>query len=711
MNSITVRELLSRLLLHLVPGQLFTLGVMSLTGLGRRVGLLSLFLAAEVFAQSPPAQVAAASHSGLDLSAIDKSADPCNDFYQYACGNWIKNNAIPADESSWGTFNQLYERNQNALRDILQDSAANQNRSPVDQKIGGFYQSCMNEEGIQQRGTEPLQSELERIHHVSNQQELVDEASRLQDRGVAVFFEFNATPDPNDARMTIANLDQGGLGLPERDFYFRSDEKSQEIRKKYVAHIAKMFELIGVPADDASKKADGIMKLETALAKGSLDVTARRDPQKLVHEMPASDLKQLAPNFNFDQFFVQLHSPEFAKLNVSVPDFFKDFNTLVADTGIDTLRDYMTGHYLTASASKLTKAFVDENFDFYGRTLSGTKELRPRWKRCVAATDQALGEALGKKFVEKTFGEEGKERTLEMVHEIEHQMAEDIQSIKWMSPTTKQQAMVKLHAVSNKIGYPDKWRDYSSVDIADNDYFGNWYRSLEFEVKRELNKIGKPVDRGEWGMTPPTVNAYYEPTENNINFPAGILQPPFYSNQADDAVNYGAIGVVIGHELTHGFDDEGRQFDADGNLKDWWQKQDEEQFNKLADCIVNEYGSFSPVSGVELNGKLTLGENTADNGGLRLAYMALLEDLAKKSTPVTQKQDGYTQAQQFFLGFAQVWCESTRPEEARTLAQTDPHSPGKFRTNGVVSNVPQFSKAFGCKAGDKMYAAHACRVW
>ncbi|HEX4748751.1 MAG TPA: M13 family metallopeptidase [Bryobacteraceae bacterium] len=652
-----------------------------------------------------------ASHSGLDLSAIDKTADPCKDFYQYACGNWMKNNPLPVDQSRWGSFDVLNERNENALRDILQDAAAHQNRSAIDQKIGGFYQSCMNEELIQQRGTEPLQSELERIRHVGNRRELLDEIARLQARGIDVFFSFGNEPDPDDARMEIAALDQGGIGLPEKDFYFRTDEKSVDIRKKYVAHIARMFELIGVPADQASAKADRIMQLETSLAKASLDITTRRDPHKTVHMMPRSELAQLAPVVNFDQFFTDLRSPDFTKLNVAVPDFFKNLDTALTDDQIESLRDYMTWHYLDGSAALLPKAFVDANFDFYGHVLSGTEQLRPRWKRCVSSTDDALGEALGRVFVEKTFGEEGKQRTLELVHDIEKQMGKDIESITWMSPATRQEALVKLHAVANKIGYPEKWRDYSSVDIKDDDYFGNWYRATEFEVRRELNKISKPVDRSEWGMTPPTVNAYYNPTENNINFPAGILQPPFYSNKADDAVNYGAIGVVVGHELTHGFDDQGRKFDADGNLKDWWQKKDEEQFNKLADCLVNEYGSFSPIPGVELNGRLTLGENTADNGGIRLAYMALIDDLVNKSIPLSKKEDGYTQAQQFFLGFAQVWCENMRPEQARTDAQTNPHSPGEFRTNGVVQNMPQFSQAFGCKLGDKMYAAHACRVW
>ncbi len=668
----------------------------------------SALLASVVLAQSA---AKTQSKSGLELSAIDKSANPCNDFYQYACGTWMKNNPIPADESSWGRFDELFNRNQTILRGILEDSEKHETQSSIDQKIGGFYHSCMDEPVIQRRGTTPLQSELERISRIANQRDLLDEIVRLQQRQVSVFFTFDSSPDPKNAKMMIADLDQGGIGLPEKDFYSRTDDRSKEIRQKYVAHIARMFQLIGVSSTDASHKATIVMSIETDLAKASLDVTSRRDPQLLVHEMPKDDLAQLTPSFNFDEFFTRLNTPDFSKLNVAVPDFFKNLSNLLTTRSMDELKDYITWHYLNASAGRLTKAFVDENFDFYGRTLSGVKELKPRWKRCVSATDDELGDALGRKFVDKTFGEQGKQRTLEMVNAIEHQMANDIESLSWMSPTTKKEALVKLHAVENKIGYPDKWRDYSSVNIADDDYFGNWYRANEFESKRERDKIGKPVDRAEWGMTPPTVNAYYDPTENNINFPAGILQPPFYSNQADDAVNYGAVGVVIGHELTHGFDDEGRQFDADGNLKDWWQKSDAQKFQKLTDCIVNEYGGFSPGPGIELNGKLTLGENTADNGGIHLAYLALMDDLAKKSIPLQTKADGYTEAQQFFLGFAQVWCENVRPEQARLYAQTDPHSPGRFRTDGVVSNMPQFSEAFGCKAGDKMYAAKGCRVW
>lgn len=665
------------------------------------------------FASSAWAQSQATPEAGggLDLKAIDHSANPCENFYQYACGNWIKSHPIPADESRWGRFNELLERNQQILRSILEDAEKHPQRSAVDQRIGGFYGSCMDEAAINQRGTRPLDAELQRIRAIRNQRMLLDEMARLQKLGIGVFFDFGPQPDPNNASMMIASVDQGGLGLPERDYYFRTDPKSKEIRRKYVAHVAKMFELIGVPSQTAAKEAQAVMAIETDLAKASLTPTQRRNPKLVVHVMPTSQLGALAPQFNFNEYFRQIDAPSFNSLNVAVPNFMAAFSKLVATEPLENVKDYLAWHYVSANAHLLNKPLVEENFDFYGRTLTGVKQLKPRWKRCVQATDRELGFDLGREFVARTFGKEGKERTLIMVHQIESEMGKDIESLTWMSPETKRQALIKLHAVVDKIGYPEKWRDYSSVIIRDDDYFGNTQRADEFESRRERNKIGKPVDRMEWFMTPPTVNAYYSPEENNINFPAGILQPPFYSNQSGDPENYGAAGAVIGHELTHAFDDQGRQYDASGNLRDWWQKSDEERFNKLEKCFENEYSAFSPIPGVHLNGKLTLGENTADNGGVRLAYLALLKELAKKEIPLDKKTDGYTPAQRFFLSYAQIWCAHMRPELARLQAQTDPHSTPQFRVNGVVSNMPQFSQAFGCKAGDKMHVVHACRVW
>ncbi len=653
----------------------------------------------------------AQSQSGLDLNAIDKSADPCNNFYQYACGGWLKANPIPPDEASWGRFDVLAESNQTILRSILEDSAAHLDRGPTDQKVGGFYQSCMAEDVIEKLGAAPLRPELDRIAAIAKRADLPAEIARLHTMQVQVFFDFSSSPDPDNARRNIANLDQGGLGLPEKDFYFRSDSRSEEIRQKYVAHIAKMLQLSGFAPQVATKQAADIMRTETALAKGSLDITSRRDPKLLVHRMSVAQLAGEWPAFSFQEYFRAVQAPSFTTLNVSVPAFQKSLNGVLAAESLPNLKAYLAWHFISASARLLPRAFVDENFDFYSRSLTGASQLRPRWKRCVSAVDDELGEALGRLFVERTNAQEGKGKTLQIVAAIEEQMKRDINSLSWMSPATKKQAQIKLAAVTRKIGFPDRWRDYSSVKISGGDYFGNWYRANQFESRRQIAKIGQPVDRNEWEMTPPTVNAYYSPTENNINFPAGILMPPFYADNARDAVNYGAVGSIIGHELTHGFDDEGRQFDADGNLKDWWLKSDRDRFVKLSDCFVNEYGGYSPVPGAEINGRLTLGENTADNGGIRLAYLALLKDLAAKSVTLSQRQDGYTQVQQFFLGFAQVWCENQRPEAARLQVETDPHAAPKFRVDGTVSNMPEFGQAFGCKNGDKMFAVRACRVW
>ncbi len=675
------------------------------------IALLFAAASSGLFAQN--AESKPASQSGIDLSSIDKTADPCVDFYQYACGNWIKNNPIPKEEPRWGRFDELHERNQRILRQIAEDSATHTSRSALDQKVGDFYGSCMAEDHIEKIGTQPLHDELARINAISSQKDLIDEIARLHERQVEVFFNFGSSPDPDNAKMEMAGLDQGGLGLPEKDYYFRTDPDSVELRKKYVAHIAKMFELIGVPAAQAQNHASSIMKIETDLAKGSLDVIQRRDPKALVHKYNTGQLAQISPDLNLREYFTDLQAPSFTIVNIATPEFFKTLNHVIETYKIDGLKPYLIWHYVSSSAPALPKAFVDENFDFYGRTLQGTQELRPRWKRCVQMTDGELGEAIGKKYVEETFGQEGKQRTLAMVTEIEHEMALDLQSLTWMSPETKQQALIKLKGVTNKIGYPDKWRDYSPLNIVKGDYLGNMYRANEFDTKRDRNKIGKPVDKAEWDMTPPTVNAYYDPTQNNINFPAGILQPPFYSNKADDAVNYGGIGAVIGHELTHAFDDEGRQFDANGNLRDWWQKQDEERFQKLADCIDEEYSSFQPIPGVRIRGKLTLGENTADNGGLRLAYMALMDSLAKHTGVDDAKKDGYTTQQQFFISFGQIWCENERPQSERLLLQTNPHSPPKYRVNGTVKNMETFSQAWGCKPDQSMFAApgKACRVW
>ena len=667
-----------------------------------RLILGALGLCAFAAAQSPPPP------SGVDLKAIDKTVDPCQDFFHYACGNWIKANPIPARYPRWSRFDELKDRDQEILRQILEDSAKNQGRSAIDQKIGAFYQACMDEAAIEKAGYDPIKPGLARIAGLKDKVQLAGELAWLHDSGVTAFFRFAAVPDLDKSTVDAADIAQGGLGLPDKSYYL--DAKDQALRSKYIGHVSRMLQLIGTPKADAERQANDILRIETALAKASLDRVARRNPNNIRHKMTVDQLQALTPDFDYKAYFKDRSVPAFDNLNVEEPDFFRTLNITLQSAGIEELKNYLTWHYVSSNATLLSKAFVNENFNFYGRTLTGAQELEPRWQRCTTSVDENLGEALGQKYVERAFGSGAKEKTHQLVEAIEKQMAADIDSLPWMSNATKQQALAKLKGVTNKIGYPDRWRDYSSVVVKAGDPVGNEERGREFEIRRELAKIGKPVDRSEFHMSPPTVNAYYSPQENNINFPAGILQPPFYNNNADMAVSYGGIGAVIGHELTHGFDDAGRRFDADGNLRDWWTQQDAAEFNKRADCLANEYSAFSPVAGSNVDGRLTLGENGADNAGIRLAYMALLGALENGSVS-KDKLDGYTPQQRFFLGFAQAFCGNERPEFVRNMVRTNPHSPSQFRVIGTVQNQPEFAQAFGCSAGQPMVSANGCRVW
>ena len=614
----------------------------------------------------------------------------------------------PADHSRWGRFNEVDERNKAVLHQILEEAARpSPNRDATAEKIGDHYAACMDESGIDSRGLAPLRPELDRIAKLTSKEQLADAIAHLHRIGSLPLFAFSSGQDFKDSSRVVAQLDQAGLGLPDRDYYLKDDPRSVELRQKYRAHVERMFGLAGDSPETAKADTAAVMKIETDLARASLDRPSRRDPEKVYHPMSKQELARIAGGFRWAAYFTASGAPEFQTVVVSWPEFFKAAAEEIQNVGLDDWKTYLRWHLLHSEAPLLPAAFVNENFDFYGKTLSGAEELRPRWKRCVDLNDGDLGEALGKKFVERTFGAEGKERTLKMVAALEKALGEDIEKLAWMTPATKQQALVKLKAITNKIGYPDRWRDYSSVVIKRDDPLGNSYRASAFEFQRQLDKIGQPVDRTEWLMTPPTVNAYYDPQMNNINFPAGILQPPFYDNAADDAVNFGGIGMVIGHELTHGFDDEGRQFDAQGNLKDWWTAEDAKEFTQRVACIADEYSSMTVIPGVHVNGKLTLGENTADNGGVRIALMALLETLGKNGKSI----DGFTPEQRFFLSFGQIWCANEREESVRLRVQTDPHSPPKLRVNGVVQNMTEFQKAFSCRPSQPMVRTNPCHVW
>ena len=652
----------------------------------------------------------------FDTTSIDKTADPCSDFYKFACGRFEANHPIPSDQGDVDQFYALDNVNTQSMRGILEKaSAGGASRSPDAQKIGDYYQACMDVKAIDSKDLTPMQPLLGEIEGLGNgmmaKRDLPKVIGDLQRVGVDVFFGYGEQQDYKDASKQIAFVAQSGLGLPEKDYYLRTGAKDAEIRKQYVAHVAKMLTHAGSTPDQAAKDADAVMAFETKLAQASLGVTDLRDPEKTYHLEPIATFESKLPGVNFEQFQAAVHSPSITEINDSTPGFFPALVLAVRDTDMRVLKAYMRYHTLSTFARRLPTRFDDEDFEFNSHQLNGVPEKPARWKRCSNAVNGALGEALGKVYVEQYFAGDSKAKMLQMVGDIEHAMDSDIDSLTWMSAPTKVRAKEKLHAVANKIGYPEKWRDYSSLAVKPDDAVGNEQRANAFENDRQLNKIGKPVDRGEWGMTPPTVNAYYNSSMNDINFPAGILQPAFYDPKQDDAVNYGHIGAVIGHELTHGFDDEGKKFDGKGNLSDWWTPDDTKNFEARTDCLVKEYGNFTAVDDVKVNGKLTLGENTADNGGLVLAYMAYLERAKQSGVDLTAKTDGYTAPQRFYIAFAQNWCENSRPETVRSQVLQDPHAPDHFRADGAIVNQPGFADAFGCKKGSAMVPVNSCRVW
>jgi endothelin-converting enzyme/putative endopeptidase len=642
---------------------------------------------------------------------MDRSVDPCTNFYHYACGGWIKNNPIPPDQAAWDVYAKLNHDNERFLWGILENaSKPSPDRSRVEREIGDFFYACMDEASVEKEGAAPLKPALDEIAALRSLDDLTPFVARqhLGAAGGNMLFGFGSNQDFGDSSRVIAFATAGGLGLPDRDYYTKTDAKSGEIREKYVQHVLKMFQLLGDSAQTAAANAKTVMEIETALAKASLTRVEQRDPYKLYHKFSPAQLQALTPSLKWSSYFATSGAPSSSIIDVTEPEFFKELQALLKARSLADWKTYLRWHLAHSEAPYLASAFVQANFDFYAKTLRGVQKMQPRWKRCVQYVDRDLGEALGQVFVEKTFPPAMKQRTLEMTKQIEDAMGSEIKQLPWMGEVTKQKALEKLHGVVNKIGYPDKWRDYSSVTISRSDFASNVRNATIFESKRELAKIGKPVDRGEWGMTPPTVNAYYNPQMNDINFPAGVLQPPLYDSRMDDAPNYGNTGATIGHELTHAFDDEGRQYDAKGNLRDWWTKHDAEEFTKRTSCISDEYSQFTVVDDIKINGKLTLGEDVADLGGTLLGYIAWKS--ATKNEAL-HDIDGFTPDQRFFIGMAQWACGDERPENKRANAITNPHSPDEYRINGVVSNMPEFQKAFSCKVGQPMVRPKACKVW
>ena len=662
----------------------------------------------------------------FDPNLVDRDLSACDDFYKYSCRKWLAANPIPSDEVFWSTGSGLQQWNENVLRETMEASSkSDPARSPVQQKIGDYWAACMDESGIEAAGLKPLQPEMDRIAALKSKKELTLEIAHLHhlfpgawqqgdNQTYAPFFGLTGQQDYDDASKVVAQIDQGGLSLPNRDYYIKTDDKSVETLKKFNAHVRKMFMLVGESEAQASTDARTVIELETAMAKAQMDNIKRRDPKNINNKMSLAQLRQLTPSIQWEVYLKAVNAPASEHYIVSSPDFLRAEDKLLTEHPLEHWKTYMRWQVIHHAAPYLTKALADENFDFFTHTLAGQEEQLPRWRRCTHWADRDLGEALGQAYVDRAFAPESKAHTIAMVHAIESAMHSDIESVSWMTPATKEQAMVKLKEIEDKIGYPSHWRDYSSVKITRGSDLVNVEQASSFEFERWVSKIGKPVDRSEWTMTPPTINAYYDPQLNTINFPAGILQPPFFEKNMDDSVNYGAIGMVIGHELTHGFDDQGRKFDAHGNLRDWWTAEDAKQYDERGKCISDEYTQDVPDAGagVKQNGLLTQGEDTADNGGIHLALMALEADLNQQGKSLDEKgPDGWTYLQRFYLANAYSWCSNVRPEVARLIVTTNPHSLPIFRIDNVVSNMAEFARAFGCKPGQKMVRANACRVW
>jgi putative endopeptidase len=647
---------------------------------------------------------------GFDTANLDKTCKPCDDFFQFAMGGWMKSNPIPPEYPTWGSFSVLANKNQQALRQILEGAEKSAAASGSNErKIGDLYASCMDTPAIEAAGTKPLDAALQRIVETKNAQELPVLAAQLQQQGIGVLFRFTSNQDAKDSTQVIATALQGGLGLPERDYYLRDDDKSKKLRDDYTRHVANMFELLGDAPDKAETEAMTVLKLETSLAKASMSNVDLRDPNKTYHKMRIAEVRSLTPDLSWDSYLKTAGHGGVAEMNLAQPDFFKALDAQLTSTHLDDWKTYFRWHVVDAAATALPEKFVNEDFDFRGRILTGAKQIQPRWKRCVQATDRNLGEALGQVYVQKYFPPEAKAHALKMVLNLIAALRDDLKTLPWMGPETRAQATAKLEAFAVKIGYPDKWRDYSALKVDRSSYLQNLQRGAEFEFQRRLNKIGKPVDRTEWGMTPPTVNAYNNSSMNEIVFPAGIMQPPFYDPKADDAVNYGGMGAVIGHEITHGFDDHGSQFDGRGNLQNWWSADDLKNFKERAQCVSDQFDGYVVDGDLHENGKLVLGESIADLGGLTISYAAYEKSLEGKPRP--PNQDGFTPEQQFFLGWEQVWGANERLEYARLMANTNPHPLPRFRGNGPLSNMAEFAQAFACKRGDALVREKVCKIW